>query len=103
MTDDTDDLFEALDRLANGRVLISASETAAVLNKTKSTLDTWIAKGHFPKWVQLTPRGPQEQFVKTIRTFLAKRRVARYQPPTPRGALRRGDKLVDRRRSKGGG
>src|SRR4051812_16314842 len=94
-----DDLFEALAAMANGRVAISANETAQVLGKTKSTVDAWIAKGHFPKWVQLVPGGPQEQFVKVIRSFLMKRRSARYVPPTPRGALMRGGKL-ERRRSK---
>jgi transposase len=85
-TDKNVDLLAKL--AAEGRAMMSRREVATALNRSAETIDDWIAKGLFPRWVQQTPGGPKEQLVSVVAAWIEKRKRARYVPPKPRGRLR---------------
>jgi hypothetical protein len=92
-TDNLNDPLAALYALANGRAVISAQETATAVNRSVETLNDWIGRGQFPRWIQQAPGAPREQLVSVVAAHLMRARRRRYVPPSPRGALKRGETL----------
>jgi hypothetical protein len=89
MAKDKDDAADPLANIiAPGQAMMSRREVAAAVNRAPETVDDWIAKGLFPRWLQAVPGGPKEQLTSVVRAWLLKRQRARYVPPKPRGRLR---------------
>jgi hypothetical protein len=66
---------------------------ARAVNRSEATVLDWVAKGIFPAPFQAFPGGPRLWTLKKLKDWIEKRQRARYRPPTPRGALRRGREL----------
>lgn len=77
---------EALDEIK----LLKLRQVAEVIAVAPDTINGWVRRGLFPRPIQSRPGAPKMWRFTTVKAWVEKRQRARYQPPTPRGELMRG-------------
>jgi predicted DNA-binding transcriptional regulator AlpA len=77
--------------------LLSLKQVAAAVGRSPDTINQWCREGFFPKPLQARPGAPKQWRMKTVADWIEKRARARYTPPSPRGAIRRGEQLRRRK------
>jgi predicted DNA-binding transcriptional regulator AlpA len=77
--------------------LLDRGQVAKAIGRSPDTLDEWVAAGKFPRPIQAIDGGRKQWPLAQVKAWIAKRQRSRYQPRSPRGALKRGSKLIRQR------